>query len=162
MATIWQRALARIIDSAIYLVLGVVALAVGTSATVSPTDSYTGFQFHVMFAFVLAAMFTAAVALLYEWLFVAFRGATPGKMALRIKVVDQNTGGLMGLGPAFVRPLIILVPTVFPYLGMLISLAVLLSPLFDASGRLQGWHDKAAGDLVIGTGQRTASARTFR
>jgi hypothetical protein len=26
---------------------------------------------------------------------------------------------------------------------------VYLSPIFDNSRRMQGWHDKAAGDLVI-------------
>jgi hypothetical protein len=34
----------------------------------------------------------------------------------------------------------------FCYIGALI---VYLSPLFDNSGRLQGWHDKAANDVVI-------------
>lgn len=161
-ATIWQRALARTIDTAVYLVLGVVALMLGFFAIRSPDDSPVSTQIDVMFAFVLAGMFTVAFAVLYESLFVAFRGATPGKMALRIKVIDQNTGGLMALIPAFVRSLIILVPAVFPYLGMLISLVVLLSPMFDASGRLQGWHDKAGGDLVIRTGQRSAPPRTYR
>jgi hypothetical protein len=45
-----------------------------------------------------------------------------------------------------VRPLIPFVASLF---CSLLALAVYSSPLFDNSGRLQGWHDKAANDLVI-------------
>lgn len=84
--------------------------------------------------------------LIYEFLFVAYRGATLGKMALGIKVVDQRTGGLIGQRRALVRQLI-------PFAGALVcfvgALLVYASPLFDRSGRIQGWHDKAAHDLVV-------------
>lgn len=84
--------------------------------------------------------------LLYEWLFIAYVGATVGKAALGIMVIDQRNGRLLGAGPAFVRQLMPVVGSVFFLLG---TLLVYVSPLFDSSGRLQGWHDKAANDLVV-------------
>ena len=83
---------------------------------------------------------------LYEWLCVAIAGATVGKKALGIRVVDQLTGALLGFGPAFVRAVIPVAGALPAYVG---TLLVYLSPLFDRSGRMQGWHDKAANDLVV-------------
>jgi uncharacterized RDD family membrane protein YckC len=89
---------------------------------------------------------TMGGGLLYVWLMLAYRDATLGKMALGIKVVNQVTGEIPGLGPAFVRALVPFAASLF---CPLLALLVYLSPLFDNSGRLQGWHDKAANDLVI-------------
>jgi uncharacterized RDD family membrane protein YckC len=81
---------------------------------------------------------------------VGLLGATLGKFALGIKVVNQNTGATIGLGRSFVRAVIPFLGGFFCYVG---ALLVYLSPLFDRSGRLQGWHDKAAGDLVVSARQ---------
>jgi uncharacterized RDD family membrane protein YckC len=86
------------------------------------------------------------VGFLYEWLMVGLRGATLGKMALSIKVVNENTGEVLGLGGAFVRWLIFFAGNLACGIGLLV---VYLSVFFDNSGRLQGWQDKAAHDLVI-------------
>lgn len=99
--------------------------------------------------FLLAPILYLAFAVFYEWLFIGLDGATPGKAAVQIKVVDEISGGTIGLGRAFVRHLIILGPLLLPYLGLVVCFVVLLSPLFDSSGRSQGWHDKIAKDLVV-------------
>jgi uncharacterized RDD family membrane protein YckC len=83
---------------------------------------------------------------LYEWLLIGLRGATLGKMALSIKVVNENTGQVLGLGGAFVRWLVFFLGNLACGIGLLV---VYLSVFFDNSGRLQGWQDKVAHDLVI-------------
>ncbi|MFM9369435.1 RDD family protein [Streptomyces sp. Da 82-17] len=105
-------------------------------------DASTGF-FGVFFGMVGLLI---VIGLLYEWLMVSFAGATLGKMAVGIKVVKEETGQAPGAGSGFIRYII-------PYAGYLVCgigmLLVYLSPLFDNSGKTQGWHDRAAHTLVI-------------
>lgn len=136
-ATVGKRLAARAIDAGI-LIVSFFALGIFSSFTSQYSD--TVFVGPIMFLFWLVFW------LLYEWLLVAYKGATLGKMAMGVLVVDQRNGALLGLGPAFVRQLIPTVGALFFFLG---TLLVYISPLFDSSGRLQGWHDKAANDLVI-------------
>ncbi|MFF5702397.1 RDD family protein [Streptomyces sp. NPDC012794] len=86
--------------------------------------------------------------LLYEWLMISFVGATLGKMALSLKVVKENTGQAPGLGGGFIRWII---PMVGSFLCGIGQILVYLSPFFDNSGKLQGWHDRAAGTIVVKT-----------
>jgi len=151
-ATIWQRVLARLIDSLIYGIFYAIFLVIG--AAVVSSSAVTDFHGHTtvehsgleMPGLLLALAGTLGSGLVYEWLMLAYKGATLGKMALGIKVVNQFTGQLLSLGSAFVRPLVPLAASVF---CSLLVLLVYLSPLFDKSGRLRGWHDKAADDVVI-------------
>ncbi|MFT4041618.1 MAG: RDD family protein [Gordonia sp. (in: high G+C Gram-positive bacteria)] len=155
-ATLGQRLLARLIDSVVYGVVYGICILVGGSiaASAAPTctlDPYTyqrdctggGTGVVALLVIIFVAF---AFGLLYEWLMIALAGATLGKMALRLKVVDQATGAPIGLGRAFIRQVIPFVGSIFLYIGMIL---VYLSPLLDGSGRMQGWHDKAANDLVI-------------
>ncbi|MGX1886051.1 RDD family protein [Streptomyces sp. NPDC055287] len=100
---------------------------------------------------IVAAFFGAIVVifvatLLYEWLMISFLGATVGKMALGLKVVKENTGQVPGIGGGFIRWIIPMVGAILCGIGQLL---VYLSPFFDNSGKLQGWHDRASGTLVI-------------
>lgn len=87
-----------------------------------------------------------AVGLLYEWLLVAFTGATLGKFAMGLRVVKENTGQNPGVGGGFIR---FIIPSVGALLCGIGQLLVYLSPFFDNTGKLQGWHDRAAGTVVI-------------
>lgn len=154
-AGIGQRLLARLIDSVIYFVVYLICSAIGIASVLgtsehTATDAYGNTTVEAsgagVLGFALAMLVALAFGLLYEWLMVGLLGATLGKMALGIKVVNQNTGAVVGLGQAFVRQVIPFLGGLLCYVGALI---VYLSPLFDSSGRLQGWHDKAANDLVI-------------
>ncbi|MBV9514355.1 MAG: RDD family protein [Mycobacteriaceae bacterium] len=84
----------------------------------------------------------------YEWLAVGWRGATVGKWLRGLRVVDRDSGAVIGLGRSLLRILL-------PFAGMFFcgvgTLIVYLSVLFDETGDAQGWHDKAANDLVITT-----------
>jgi uncharacterized RDD family membrane protein YckC len=93
-----------------------------------------------------AVLIFALITLLYEWLMIAFLGATVGKLALGLRVVKEHTGQNPGLGGGFIRYIIPIVGVFLCYIG---ALLVYLSPFFDNSGKLQGWHDRAAGTLVI-------------
>ena len=78
-----------------------------------------------------------AVATVLFWL---YRAATPGKMAIRARVVDARTGQ----PPSFNQ-------SVLRYLGYFVSTFPLCLGLiwvgFDV--RKQGWHDKIAGTVVV-------------
>ena len=77
-------------------------------------------------------------------------GQTPGKMLLKLRVV-QPSGEPIGFGTAFLR-----------WVGYIISSAVVLIGflwvVFDR--KRQGWHDKIAGTVVVRTEQRDATAET--
>ncbi|NED15347.1 RDD family protein [Streptomyces sp. SID9124] len=86
------------------------------------------------------------ITLLYEWLMISLMGATLGKKILGLKVVKENTGLNPGLGAGFIRWIIPIVGAFLCYIGAILTY---LSPFFDNSGKLQGWHDRAAGTLVV-------------
>lgn len=83
-----------------------------------------------------------AVAVILCW---TYRQATPGKMMLKLKVVDAKTGGSLSMGQALVR-----------YLGYYVSVIPLCIGLIwvGLDNRKQGWHDKLAGTAVVRTKDR--------
>ncbi|MEV0187700.1 RDD family protein [Kitasatospora purpeofusca] len=166
LATMGQRFLARLIDGlavgaiiALVMALGL-AGALGIAQKADDCSKYTypsaaysnclqdqsdaagGFLATMMIMIGVLAVFN----LLYEWLLVSFAGATLGKMAMGLRVVKESTGQNPGLGGGFIRFIIPIVGAILCYIG---ALLVYLSPFFDNSGKLQGWHDRAAGTLVI-------------
>ena len=78
-----------------------------------------------------------AVAIILFWI---SRQATPGKLALSLRIVDADTGGALSLGQCVGR-----------YLGYFVSSIPLCLGLiwvaFDK--RKQGWHDKLAHTVVV-------------
>jgi uncharacterized RDD family membrane protein YckC len=72
------------------------------------------------------------------------RGATIGKMAMRIQVRDAHTAGPIGPARALIRRLIYLL---LFYTFIIPGVLNALSPLWDA--RRQGWHDKAVRSVVV-------------
>ena len=70
-------------------------------------------------------------------------GQTPGKRIMGVKVVDANTGQVIGFWRAFGRAIV-------QGLSNLLCFAGLWSAFLDSSsGRYQGWHDKALTTQVI-------------
>jgi uncharacterized RDD family membrane protein YckC len=78
-----------------------------------------------------------AVAIVIFWI---ARQATPGKMMIRARIVDAETGGPLTRAQAIKR-----------YLGYYVSLFGLGLGFFWVGWdrRKQGWHDKIAGTVVI-------------
>lgn len=144
-ATLGSRALARIVDSVIYavfwIILFVIMLAIGAASNAGDSAGlgFGGIMLIWFFGFV--------ATVLYEFVMIAVKGQTIGKMVTGVKVVDQRNGQNPGWGASFMRILIPQIANFFCGLGLL----VYLSPMFDSSGRMQGWHDNVANDLVIST-----------
>ena len=67
-------------------------------------------------------------------------GATPGKLAVGLKVVDAQTGGRPSTGRLVIRVLCYVVSAIPLYLGFL---------WVAVDRRKQGWHDKIAGTAVV-------------
>lgn len=151
-ATLGSRALARIIDS---VILGIViwilwTVIIGsTTAAVSNSDGTVSDQAAagLLGAVFGAFMITVVITIAYELVLTAIKGQTLGKMIMGIKVVRSGDGQVPGFGPSFMRWLLPIIGAILCGIG---AILVFLSPLFDSSGRVQGWHDKAANTLVIG------------
>lgn len=86
--------------------------------------------------FLISWVFPIAATVLF-WV---YKSATPGKMALKAKVVDAKTGNAPSTQQSIIR-----------YVGYYISLLPLglgyFWVAFDA--KKQGWHDKIAGTVIV-------------
>ncbi|MGY0492262.1 RDD family protein [Streptomyces sp. WG-D5] len=156
-ASMGRRLGARAIDGALIgVIYGIISVAgvVGSVSSVSDCDPYASdYQSCVndassnVFVAMLAVLgVLAAIVFLYEAIMISAVGATLGKLAVGIRVINAETGAKPGFGAALVRYLIPMVGAFVCYIG---ALLVYLSPFWDKSGRLQGWHDKAAKTAVV-------------
>jgi uncharacterized RDD family membrane protein YckC len=155
LATMGRRLGARLLDGvAIGIIYGIFT-AIGIAGMFGGSESIQNCTTQACIdnasASIVATMFAAMavlglITLLYEWLMISFLGATLGKMVLGVKVVKESTGQAPGLGAGFIRWIIPMVGAFLCYIG---AILVYLSPFFDNSGKLQGWHDRAGGTLVI-------------
>lgn len=82
------------------------------------------------------------VRLIYHAAFVAFKGATPGKMACSIRVIDERTGGRLSFWRALGRELVL-------QLSGMLCLIGYFSLFFDSLGLKRGWHDRAVHSRVV-------------
>ncbi len=142
---------ARLIDTVIIAVVVIILLFVGlgvafgiTSGDPAATDENAG---AFIVAFVISALIAFVLTLLYEVTLIAVKGRTLGKMATGIKVVRADSGSVPGWGKSIGRWIIPGALTLIPYAGWILSLLVYVSLLWDKTR--QGWHDKAAGTVVI-------------
>jgi len=78
-----------------------------------------------------------AIAVIVFWI---YRQATPGKMAIGAKIVDEKTGGKPSTGQLIGRYFAYYVSTIPLLLGLI---------WVGIDARKQGWHDKLAGTLVV-------------
>jgi predicted Zn finger-like uncharacterized protein len=134
----WIRVVAALVDLVIVSVVQF-TLVFLLIYTLGLTDGVTNGDTKELLAG-LAGAFSTSVGLIYYVFFIGYCGQTPGKMALRIKVI-RTTGEEIGYGRAVLREVI----------GKFISGIVLcigyLWVAFDP--QKQGWHDKIAGTYVI-------------
>ena len=73
------------------------------------------------------------------WFWLHYLG-TPGKMAMKLQIVDASTGGKMRTGQAIGRYFAYIISAVPLCLGFI---------WVGVDQRKQGWHDKLAGTVVI-------------
>jgi uncharacterized RDD family membrane protein YckC len=137
-AGFWVRVVAAITDGLlVVLVQGLFGLLLG-GAIYLLTGSVDAHDSALLAGVVtLSSMLVGAA---YYVFFTGYCGQTPGKMAIRVKVV-RTDGGDIGYGRAFVRE----IPGKF-LSGILLGIGYLIVA-FDA--RKQGLHDKIAETLVV-------------
>lgn len=136
----WRRAVAYVLDVLIVAApLGLLGAQFGWAEIIQEGDRirYEAKPILLILSFVVTLIYSAAMD-------GSERGATVGKMALRIRVADADSGAPIGPGRAFGRRLV--------YLLLFQALLVpgfinALSPLWDA--RRQAWHDKLARSVVV-------------
>ena len=129
-AGFWQRAAAFVIDALLVTVIVVPVMVLGFGMrriSLDPAEH----------SWDLLALLAIALAIVGFW---RYCGATPGKIALGIRIVDAVSGGRPGsvrLALRFIGYFI----SAFPlYLGFL---------WIAVDRRKQGWHDKIARTIVI-------------
>ena len=121
------RALAFLLDAVIVTVVVVPVMVLGFGVKEMPTEN----------SWELVVLLAVAAAAIGFWR--AF-GATPGKIALGLKIVDARTGQAPGFGQLILRFLCYFVSAFPLYLGFLWA---------ALDRRKQGWHDKIARTIVI-------------
>ena len=133
-AGFWVRVGAAIIDSILMLIIFIPLLIwiYGGEELVQRAETGEWGATYYLLTYGLPA-----VAIIAFWI---ARGATPGKMALALRIVDAKTLGPLGKGQAVGRYLAY-------YLSSIVLCLGLLWVAFDR--RKQGWHDKLAGTFVI-------------
>lgn len=152
LASVGQRALARITDFFLSVMLpsGII-LAVFQSSVTEETAEGTIEITNV--GLYLALLYAGiAIAFVYEFGLIAWKGQTVGKMLGRLRVADLDTGGPPDVRAALIRAALpVGVLALAPFLDFVASLAYLvvyLSGMLDRELR-RGWHDKLAGTVVV-------------
>ena len=131
-AGFWIRLGAVLID---LMVMGVVLYI--PSTVIYGSEYWVGDQFFYGFWDLIFSYVLPLVGTIWFWL--RFSG-TPGKMALKLKIVDAGTGNKLTFGQAIGRYFAYILAAIPFFLGY-------IWVGFDK--RKQGWHDKLAGTVVI-------------
>lgn len=125
-----QRALASLIDWLIVVVIAMPVIVVASGAEYFSLDPLRR-------SGDLVIALVAGAAILAFW---RAYGATPGKLAVGVRIVDAQSGKRPSTGRLVVRLLCYLLSAAPLYLGFL---------WIAVDRRKQGWHDKIAGTVVI-------------
>ncbi|MBT4521182.1 MAG: RDD family protein [Halieaceae bacterium] len=131
-AGFWVRVGAALIDTVLLLVIvsPVMSLIYGQEYWVGEARA------HGLWDIVLNYFFPAIAVILF-WI---YKSATPGKMVLKLKIVDATTGDKPSTGQLIGR-----------YLGYYVSMLPFFLGIIwvGIDKRKQGWHDKLAGTIVV-------------
>ena len=104
-------------------------------------------------ALVCGALSLALVVV--QWVLHGRLGWTVGRRLVGIRTVDERSRRPIGMARVLLRGLVVAVSALVLVVGQVV---VLLSPLFDRSGRNQGWHDRAARAVVLDVRRTAAGA----
>ncbi|MEZ0449770.1 RDD family protein, partial [Cellulomonas sp. ICMP 17802] len=86
------------------------------------------------------------VLVVVQWLLHGRLGWTVGRRVTGIRTLDVETRRPIGAARVLLRGLVLAAGLLALGVGLLL---VLVSPLFDRTGRNRGWHDLAARDEVL-------------
>lgn len=137
-APISRRAVAYIIDALIAGGLGVVLVG-GLVVVASLTGGLEGMLSTLLIGGPIVSLVLLAWFVVYTMM--QSRGGSIGMRAQGLRLASAQDGRSLGFGPALLRNIIF---------GLAGSIVVgYFTPLFDGSGRFQGWHDKVANALML-------------
>ena len=131
-AGFWIRTGAAIIDSILIMLVIGSLMSFMFGASLEPDTPLP--QLLLRFSLELGL---GAFAIILFWV---YRAATPGKMMLKLIIVDARTGGKPSTGQLIGRYLAYYV-SILPFMLGIIWVGL--------DKRKQGWHDKLAGTVVI-------------
>ncbi|MEM7466757.1 MAG: RDD family protein [Pseudomonadota bacterium] len=134
-AGFWIRAAASIIDS-----IWIIAVTLPLAWMVYGPSYFESTDFVMGYADFFISYVLPFVIVMVFWV---YKSATPGKMALRLKIVDADSFEKASTTKLLIR-----------YFGYFPSLIVLSLGFFWVAWdkRKQGWHDKFANTVVIKNG----------
>ena len=131
-AGFWVRTGAAIIDSILMIIIFVPIMTAiyGVDYWLDETRPYG-------FVDILLNYILPALAIIIFWI---YKSATPGKMAMKLTIVNANTGEKPSTGQFIGR-----------YLGYYVSMLPLFLGIIwvGIDKKKQGWHDKLANTVVI-------------
>ena len=136
-APIARRVAAFLIDLAVVWIVVIVGYAItAASAFSAPTPAA------VLGAMSMGSSIVAAVT--FAWYvvysFLQGSGGSIGMRLLKLRLVREGSEAPLGFGRALLRNVVF---------GLSAAIVVgYFTPLFDGSGRFQGWHDRAVGALM--------------
>jgi uncharacterized RDD family membrane protein YckC len=131
-AGFWIRVGATLIDTVIIIIVLMVPLSFIYGQQYLLGDQYLRGFWDLILGYVVPIVATI-------WFWLRFMG-TPGKMALKLRVVDARTGNKLSLGQAIGR--------YFAYILSILPLGLGFIWI-GIDSRKQSWHDKLAGTVVI-------------
>ena len=131
-AGFWVRVGASLIDTVLMMIIiwPILTMIYGQDYWLGESFVYGFWDF--IFNYILPA-----IAVIVFWM---YKSATPGKMALKLSIVDAKTGGKPTTGQLVGR-----------YLAYYVSAIPLLMGFIwvGIDKKKQGWHDKLAGTVVL-------------
>lgn len=136
-AGFWVRVGAALIDTVLMMIIIIPLLSFIYGKEYWISDSLVFGFWDLMFSYILPA-----IAVILFWI---YKSATPGKMALRLRIVDAATGQPVSAGRLIGRYLGYYVSTIPLFLGLI---------WVGIDKRKQGWHDKIVGTVVVRNKQK--------
>jgi uncharacterized RDD family membrane protein YckC len=145
-AGLGRRFVAALVDQVLVLVLGGGLVVVASLRVVlALRDDPTTLPALPVPLLALGSVLALAVTVT-QWLLHGRHGWTLGRRLLGVRTVDAHSRRPLGPWRVLLRGLVVAAGVLACGVGQLV---VLLSPLFDRTGRCRGWHDRAAGAEVL-------------
>lgn len=143
-AGFWVRVAATLIDTVLIMVITLPLLWSIYGASYFESTAILNGPADFLISWLLPA-----VGVIVFWM---VKQATPGKMALSLRVLDADTGNSLSAGQSVGRYLAYFVSTLPLFIGI-------IWVAFDK--KKQGWHDKLAGTVVVRSKNRVAQTVQF-
>jgi uncharacterized RDD family membrane protein YckC len=131
-AGFWIRTVAGLIDTLCLMILIGPLLTLVYGKTYWSSELLVKGPLDILLSYVLPA-----IVIVVFWV---YRSATPGKMAMKLTIIDAKTGSRPST-PQFIGRYFAYYVSIFPAMLGIIWVGI--------DKRKQGWHDKLAGTVVI-------------